>query len=163
MADDVLGAHSRIDSVLNSYARSWSLRAHHAEQKALQAKEARERDRKRWVNPPNHIKDAMEREHNKIIAGHEEEARRFRTRAEYASNAMLLDGPDELRDVAYRREHDQLIKLAEHAGRVYRGAQTAAVVAGLGVHAEDLEEAAEHIDSSHSWPDRPVTPILHND
>jgi hypothetical protein len=59
------------------------------------------------------------------IKGHEDEGRKYRWRAEYAKQGYLLDGRDEQRDAAYRKEHGDLIDMALRTGRTHYPAEGA--------------------------------------
>jgi hypothetical protein len=147
-----LDDHARIDAVLGSHAKSWSLRAYSHELAARRAKAAKERDLARHVNAPPEAVARMTAMHDEIIAGHEAEAAKHHERSAYAEAGWLRQGPEELVDAAYRRENSALIQLAERTSRIAHGDEVAALEAELGADAAALEVAAARInDSPATW------------
>jgi hypothetical protein len=140
--------HAKIGTVLASYERTFTNRAAHHEAEAERARNRKKAELAKHVRIPDEHRKRLEARYDTEIGHHEREGVKYRRRAEFARAGFVLDSPDEQRDADFRREHGELIKLAERAGRLYYSSELAASQAGLGTSAADFQAAGARFNEN---------------
>jgi hypothetical protein len=114
----MLSDHEKIDGLLRSHERKWTLQAASHEEDAEKARSRKHEAMSAHVNAPDEARSRMSSMHDAEIRGHETKARVCRRRAEHAAAGYLLEGPDETRDADYQRDHADLVAMARRTGRL---------------------------------------------
>jgi hypothetical protein len=117
----IVDDHAKIGTVLASYGRACEASAHHHEEAAEGARARKKSEMGRHINAPAEARGRMEGVYDAEIAKHDRAARAHRRRADFAASGMLYHGPDESGDAEYMKTHQELVNMAQRAGRIHHG------------------------------------------